>query len=67
MARRKDSTLERKVTEEELREELLKTESGRLALAAREDYFRRGGKPLDVEGIRRLVAENRGGLRDDEE
>ncbi len=34
-------------------------------IAAHEEYLKGGGKPLNIEGIRRLVAERRGGLRDD--
>lgn len=67
MARKRNGAiLERKGTEAEMREELSKTEIGRSMLAAHDDYVRRGGKLLDIEGIRRVVAENRGGLRDDE-
>ncbi len=69
-ARRSNAaTLEREITEEELRAKWGKSKNRvvRSMLAAREEYLKNGGVPLDIEGIRRLVAENRGGLRDDEE
>jgi len=54
-----ETTFKKEITEEELREKLLKTPIGRSALAAHEEYLRNGGVPLDIEGIRRLVAKNR--------
>lgn len=59
------ATMEREITEEEFREKLSKTAIGRSMLAAHDEYLKGGGKPLDIEGIRRLVAERRGGLRND--
>lgn len=45
-----------------------RTELGRLALAARREYFESGGRPLSLEEISREVAELRGGthLLDDQ-
>ncbi len=45
-----------------------RTELGRLALAARREYFAAGGRPLSPEEIEQEVAERRGGthLLDDQ-